>query len=540
MSSPLYRKIISIFNFKQTMKRTTNYLFIVLLGTLVFLNACDNGGTGNPAAPKVVGPNNIISVQIGTSTEISFVVAAVAGYKAATASSLSGGITEIMSEPSAGSASGTIVVKYTAPNATGADQVNVTISDNASQTATGATTVEITSTPPPPSNEVLSGIIDANKTLTADRIYELAGRVIVEEGVTLTIEAGTILKGREGQNTTASALIISRGAKIDAQGTAEKPIIFTSILDNIQVGEFKGSNLSKEDNEKWGGLIILGKAPISAGNGDTESNIEGLPADEPFAKYGGTVADDNSGTINYVSIRHGGITIGDGNEINGLTLGGVGSGTTIENIEIYATLDDGIELFGGTVNIKNAVIAWQGDDGVDIDQNYAGTVENFAVSHGVGVGTDEGLEIDGPEGTTNTSGLFTVKNGTIINDGGAEGSPGDFKDKAQGTVDNIKFMGYASTQIKIRASYTNDCMDAKTDAFANLIAATPKLIFTKSNFDSNKVYTSSKNAAGTETCTVSQGDQDAANAKMVKDDTAIGADMTAFDWTLSKEEGLLE
>jgi len=522
------------------MKKITNYLFLVLVGALVFLYSCDNGGSDLPAAPKLAGPDNIVSVQAGTSTEIPFAVSAPTGYKAAIASSLSGGTTEILSEPAAGSASGSVVVKYTADASAGVDQVNVTISDNSSQTATGSATIEITTLAPPPSNEVLSGVIDADKTLTADRIYELDGRVIVNDGVTLTIEPGTIVKGRQGSGVTASALIISRGGKIDAQGTAEKPIVFTSILDNIQVGAFKGNNLSKEDNEKWGGLIILGKAPISAGNGDTESNIEGLPADELYAKYGGTVADDNSGTLKFVSIRHGGITIGDGNEINGLTLGGVGSGTVIENIEIYATLDDGIELFGGTVNIKNALIAWQGDDGVDIDQNFAGMVDNFVVTHGVGVGTDEGLEIDGPEGTTNTDGLFTVKNGTIINDGGAEGSPGDFKDKAQGTVDNIKFIGYASSQIKIRASYTNDCMDAKTDAFTHLTDANPILIFTKSNFDSNIVYTSSKNTAGTESCIVPTADQDAANAKMVKDDTATGADMTVFDWTLSKEEGLLE
>ena len=520
------------------MKRITNYLFLVLMGAMVFLYSCDDNETA-PAAPKVTGPAGISNVQAGSSAEISFTITAAAGYKAATASSLAGGTTELMSEPSVGSTSGAVIVKYTAGATAGADQVNVTISDNESQTATGSATIQVTTLPPPPPNEVLSGIITEDKILTADRIYELAGRVIVDDGVTLTIQPGTILKGREGQGTTASALIVSQGAKINAQGTAALPIIFTSILDNIEVGEFIGTNLTKEDNQKWGGLIILGKAPISATNGDTETTIEGLPADEPFAKYGGSVADDNSGKLEYVSIRHGGILIGEGNEINGLTLGGVGSGTVIENIEVYATLDDGIELFGGTVNVKNALIAWQGDDGVDIDQNYSGTVDNFTVIHGVGVNTDKGLEVDGPEGITNKTGLFTLKNGTIKNDG-LQGEAADFKDKAQGTVDNIKFMGYVSAKIKIRASYQNDCLDTKTDALTHLTQVTPSLIFTKSNFDANVVYTSSKNTAGTTTCTVSPTEQDAANAKMVKDDTATGADMTVFDWTAAKLSGLLQ
>jgi hypothetical protein len=310
-------------------------------------------------------------------------------------------------------------------------------------------------------------------------------------------------------------------------------------LDNIQVGEFNGTNLTKEDNEKWGGLIILGYAPISAKNGDTESSIEGLPAEEPFAKYGGDAADDNSGILKYVSIRHGGISIGDGNEINGLTLGGVGSGTIIEDVEIYATLDDGIEFFGGTVNVSNAIVAWQGDDGFDIDQNYAGTIDNFAVTHGVGVTTDKGLEVDGPEGSTNTTGMFMLKNGTLANDG-KEGAPGDFKDKAQGTVDNVVFTGYANSQILIRASFTNDCMDPKTDSYTHLTQATPTLIFTKSEFDTNLVYTTSTNTAGTETCTVPPTDQTAANSKMVPDETATGADMSVFDWTLSKKNSLIE
>jgi len=199
-------------------------------------------------------------------------------------------------------------------------------------------------------NVVISGFIDSDTEWTSDNIYELAGKVVVEDGATLTIQAGTIVKGREGTGSLASALVVARGGKIMANGNADEPIIFTSVLDNIQRGQLSGTNLTEIDNSKWGGLIILGRAPISAEEGDTEAQIEGIPADEEFGRYGGGDSPsigDNSGVLRFVSIRHGGSLIGEGNEINGLTLGGVGTGTVIENVEVVANLDDGIECFGG-------------------------------------------------------------------------------------------------------------------------------------------------------------------------------------------------
>ncbi len=285
-----------------------------------------------------------------------------------------------------------------------------------------------------------TGILSEDEIWDANRIYYLQGRVVVPSGVTLTIEAGAIIKGNEGTETNASALVVAKGGRIIANGTATNPIIFTSALDNIEIGQKVGTNLTKTDNEKWGGVVILGNAPISAENGDVSANIEGIPANLGYGVYGGAVSNDDSGILNYVSIRHGGITIGEGNELNGLTLGGVGTGTTISNIEIYATLDDGIECFGGTVNISNALVFYQGDDGLDIDMNYSGTIDGFAVIHGDGIGTDEGLEIDGPEGITNVNGQFIIKNGICkYVDAAGSGSAGDFKSKAQGTVENVTF-----------------------------------------------------------------------------------------------------
>jgi hypothetical protein len=355
----------------------------------------------------------------------------------------------------------------------------------------------------------------------------------VKDGVTLTIEAGTIIKGAEGSDQNAAALIVAQGGKIDAQGTSDSPIVFTSVLDNIAIGETSGSNLDENEVGLWGGLLILGKAPISAENGDVLAQIEGIEATATYGAYGGSISNDNSGVVKYISIRHGGALIGDGNEINGFTLGGVGSGTTIDHVEVFANKDDGIELFGGTVNITNAIVGYVGDDAIDIDQNYSGTITNFVVI--TNSNSDEGLEIDGPENSTYQDGLFKLKNGSVYSkDGGS--SAADFKAKAQGTLENVKFSGYTDGKLKIRASYQNDCADSKSDAYTNLTAQTPTLVFTASEFSSVSLYTSSKDNAATSDCTVKADDQTAAEAVMIST-TATGATSTVFTWTWMSEKG---
>lgn len=379
-------------------------------------------------------------------------------------------------------------------------------------------------------NKVVSGLINSDVTWSSDTVYQLAGRVVVPAGVTLTIEPGTLIKGQTETGSLASVLIIARGGKINAEGTEANPIIFTSLEDNIEKGEMAGTNLTRTNNELWGGLIILGSAPISAENGDTETNIEGLPANESYGIFGGSDVNDNSGVLKYVSVRHGGTLIGEGNEINGITFGGVGAGTTVDHVEIYATLDDGVEFFGGTVNVDNLLVYFQGDDGVDIDMNYAGTITNFAVIHGDGIGTDEGLEIDGPENSTYKDGLFSLINGTCIALGN-DGSPADLKSKAQGNISNVKFTYPDGATIKVRASYQNDCADAKSDAFTHLTDATPTLIVTGSEFDGGVlVYTGSADSNGNG-CTVPAADQTAAEAVLTTA-TATGADLSVFaNWT---------
>jgi|AntRauTorckE6833_2_1112554.scaffolds.fasta_scaffold00102_41 hypothetical protein len=204
-------------------------------------------------------------------------------------------------------------------------------------------------------------------TWKSDHEYLLDGLVFVNDGQTLIIEPGTVIKGKTGQGENASALIVARGGKIIAEGTAENPIIFTvegDDLDGSVPGHAQGL---------WGGVIILGEAPITTESG--EAYIEGVSLAEPRGLYGGRYPEDNSGVLKYVSIRHAGTNIGEGNEINGLTLGGVGSKTTLDYIEVIASADDGFEFFGGTVNGSHLVAAYCDDDAFDFDQGFSGNMQ---------------------------------------------------------------------------------------------------------------------------------------------------------------------
>ncbi len=239
--------------------------------------------------------------------------------------------------------------------------------------------------------------ITSDETWKDGTIYVLAGRIAVEAGATLTIEGGAIVKGEAGSGANSTALVVARDATLNANGTADAPIIFTSVADEItpemvDSGEFGSPNLNPNQRGLWGGIIVLGNAPISASS--TPASIEGIPSTDKNGLYGGDNAGDSSGTITYVTIRHGGTNIGEGNEINGLSLGGVGTGTTIENIEIVANQDDGVEWFGGTVNVTNVLVWNNGDDALDTDQAWSGTVENVIAVNPAG----SLMELDGPEG----------------------------------------------------------------------------------------------------------------------------------------------
>ena len=251
-------------------------------------------------------------------------------------------------------------------------------------------------------------------TWTANNTYILDGMVFVNSGDELTIEPGTIIKGMPGSGAEASALIVARGGKINAVGTQENPIIFTfeqDALDGSTPYNTKG---------QWGGVIILGNAQLNSSPGETQ--IEGIPDTESRGLYGGNDDLDNSGTMTYVSIRHGGTDIGAGNEINGLTLGGVGSQTTLEYIEVIANADDGVEFFGGTASIKYVLTAFCGDDSFDYDEGWRGYGQFWCTVQEEGDG-DRGGEHDG--GTDPEDGLPyahpIISNATYIGQGTSAG-----------------------------------------------------------------------------------------------------------------------
>jgi hypothetical protein len=208
--------------------------------------------------------------------------------------------------------------------------------------------------PVDPNANVLRGTLLENKTLTADKEWILKGYVYVPNNITLTIEPGTVIKSDVQEK---GALCIERGGKINATGTEAKPIVFTS-------GVAAGSRQPGD----WGGVVILGNAPT---NRTSTPVIEG-GLDRP---YGGTNATDNSGTLKYVRIEYAGIAAFPGSEINGLTLGGVGSGTTLENIQVIYGNDDAYEFFGGNVNAKNLIAFATADDDFDFDFGYTGKIQ---------------------------------------------------------------------------------------------------------------------------------------------------------------------
>ncbi len=339
--------------------------------------------------------------------------------------------------------------------------------------------------PPPPStgNTLVTQNITTNTEWTNDKVYELAGRITVTSGATLTIEEGTVIKGQAGTGANATALLIARGGKLMAEGTAAMPIIFTSVADEITpadvaAGNFGSPNLDANINGLWGGVIVLGRAPISASNanGDlSEVQIEGIPTSDPNGLYGGNDPADNSGMIKYISIRHGGANIGSGNEINGLTLGGVGNATVVENIEVVANQDDGIEWFGGTVNVTNVVVWNVGDDGIDTDQSWAGTLDNFVVVSPTG----HCFELDGPEGSMQAT--HTIKNGSIraTVDGRASENIINVDANSLVNLENLYFTDITSTGQNVNrinaagVTFTNIMINVAPADLANYVNGTP-------------------------------------------------------------------
>jgi hypothetical protein len=255
----------------------------------------------------------------------------------------------------------------------------------------------------------LSGAITANTTLKAGQDYLLTGQTFVKSGVTLTIEPGVTIKGlpydSKGQ---ASVLVVERGAYLIAEGTREKPITFTTAFEPDEMPGKRGL---------WGGLILLGSAPINQEGG--EAFIEGL-AGIPF---GGSKVDDSSGVLKFVRVWHGGRSIGEGNEINGVTFGGVGNRTVVENVEVAWNNDDGFEFFGGTVNAKYLSALFVGDDAFDMDWGYQGKLQHlFALFDQTEAGRGMEIDNDGNAMDVQPRTYPKISNVTLIGSNGGKAS----------------------------------------------------------------------------------------------------------------------
>ena len=229
----------------------------------------------------------------------------------------------------------------------------------------------------------VEGDITTDVVWTADNTYYLNNQAFVKDGVTLTIEAGTEIVGRYDANYSADnpapCLVVEQGGKVMAQGTADAPITFRSELSEDDPNYGNGRGL-------WGGLIINGYAPI-ANEGGTAA-VEGLTG----VLYGGSDPEDNSGVLRYVRVWNGGSSIAPDNEINGITLAGVGRGTTVEYCEVALNLDDGFEMFGGTVDLKYCSAVSVGDDAFDTDAGYQGRGQFLLVVRADD--SDKGHEMD--------------------------------------------------------------------------------------------------------------------------------------------------
>ncbi len=273
----------------------------------------------------------------------------------------------------------------------------------------------------------LSGTYTEDLTLDANNNYVINGSLIMESGTTLTIPPCMTIEALAAGSDVYIA--IAQGAKIDAQGTADCPIVFTS-------------NASAPAAGDWGGLIILGSAPINsvAGNATATSEIASLP-------YGGTTADDNSGILRYVRVQYSGGSADGQSENNGVSFYGVGNGTTVEYVQVFEGKDDGFEFFGGTVNADYISVVNAQDDSIDWTEGYTGTITNAYVKHGAD--HDKGIEADGfnTDIGNNSNPIYfsapTVNNLTIVGLGSGTSSEAiRLRAGTRATFTNVSLQGY--------------------------------------------------------------------------------------------------
>lgn len=284
----------------------------------------------------------------------------------------------------------------------------------------------------------IAGQLEGDARWTADNVYRLTDLVLVPDGVTLTIDAGARVQGVE-----RSALIVLPGGRLDARGTADNPIVFTS---DKPVGE--------RTRGDWGGVALLGRAPV---NGSTPL-LEGVDLPAETITYGGDAPGSTCGTLTYARIEFAGFALQRNEELNGLTLAGCGSGTDISYVQIHLGQDDGLEIFGGTVQLHHIVVTRAKDDSLDWDRGWAGGIQFLAIQRG---GLDNssdpsGIEASslkaGSEGPTEPISDPVVSNVTLIGSGDTEVDERAlyFKDGTQGTITNVLVADWGREVISVK------------------------------------------------------------------------------------------
>ena len=340
----------------------------------------------------------------------------------------------------------------------------------------------------------IGGTVEGTMRLDATKEYHLTSTLVVPDGATLEIPAGTTIKAAQGFD---KYILVAQGGKIDARGTADNPIIFTADADNATSGY-------------WGGLIINGKAPLSGASAGTVGATE-IDNNQP---YGGTDASDNSGVIEYVELLYTGARSSADIEHNGLTLNGVGNGTTINNIYIAEGADDAIEFFGGTVNVTNLLAVNCDDDCFDFTQGYSGTLTNC---YGIWESGFTSTEED-PRG--------------VEADGNLDGNGHEHTPQANFTINNMTIANYSASQamqdaIKVRRlakATINNALVIGSGEIEQLVDLTDS----KDNADQGTVVNVTNNATNVDELTNS-GNPAEADVNIVAGNT--GADVSAFSWT---------
>ena len=337
---------------------------------------------------------------------------------------------------------------------------------------------------------LISGTYVSDLTLDASKTYKINGPLVMQAGTTLTIPPCMTIKA---QASGAQVYIaITQGAKIVANGTANCPIVFTSDAANPAAGD-------------WGGLILLGKAPINSATGTATatSEIGNLP-------YGGNIANDNSGSLSYVRVEYSGGAASSASENNGFSFYGVGNGTNVDHIQAYEGKDDGIEFFGGTVNASFVSSINSQDDSVDWTEGFTGTLTDVYIKNRAS--DDKAIEGDGLNNDVGNLGGFlsnpTIVNLTIVGEGSTN-SPEAVRLRVgtKGSFTNVNITGYGEgfdlDDSQTGVNVVNDELQVTDVTFTDVLVKVKNdtgSVFTDADF-----YTGEGNGTGTDYATWGAG-----------------------------------